>query len=368
MTAQLPDFVDKLILDGSKVGWWPDRIAAWQRGEKVPPVTIDCAMTRKCNAACSWCYASLQANEPDEITKDQFFDFLTDAAGIGVKGVSFISDGESTVAPWYAEAVEHAAALGLAVGAGSNGIKLDRLMLERVLPHLAYLRFNFPAGQRKRYAEIMGVRQAMFDTVVQNIRDAMDIVRRDGLSCTVNMMMVLDPKDGDQILPFARLAQEIRPTYSLIKHCADDREGTLGVNYDLYDGVLGDLERAEAMGTRVKWHRIESKLRRNYSQCYGAQFIMQLSGSGLVAPCGFMFNSKHQKLHIGYITKQRFKDIYASPRWKEVFDYLGSDHWDSRQRCGPGCLQNPTNEFLYAYKQGTVSLPMAPPPPHLEFL
>ena len=35
-------------------------------------------------------------------------EFLDDAAEIGVLAMNFISDGESTMVPWYAEAVEKA--------------------------------------------------------------------------------------------------------------------------------------------------------------------------------------------------------------------------------------------------------------------
>lgn len=366
--------IDELVLDGTKVGHYPDRIAAWQRGERIAPITIDCAMTRACNAACSFCYASLQSNAGHKITKQIFFDFLDDAAAIGVKGVSFISDGESTVVPWYACAVEHAASVGLAVGAGSNGIRLTRDVLERVLPHLSYLRFNFSAGERKRYAQIMGVPQEMYDVVIQNIRDGMKIIRRDNLKCSLNMQMVCHPRDGDQIVPFAKLVAELKPVYGIIKHCADDRDGTLGVDYDGYADLDGALHEAERIGREagvrlaVKWSRISNKCQRTYSACHGVNFIMQVSGSGCVAPCGFMFGEQHKKVHIGNICETRFRDIWASDRYKEVMGYLGSEHWDSRLRCGPGCLQNPSNEFLSAYKDGRVELPTSPPPPDLEFI
>lgn len=374
MSSQIPELAERLILDGTKVGWYPERIAAWRRGEKIAPITIDCAMTRACNAACDFCYASLQASEGEKITKQHFFDFLADAAAIGVKGVSFISDGESSVVPWYADAVEYAASVGLAVGAGSNGIKLTKPVLERVLPHLSYLRFNFSAGERKRYAEIMGVPQHFYDDVIQNIRDGMEIINRDKLGCTLNVQMVCAPHDGDQIIPFAKLVCELRPSYGIIKHCADDKEGTLGVDYTQYAGLTGDLQQAETLGKAagiriaVKWNRIESKCQRSYTSCHGPNFIMQLSGNGEVAPCGFMFAEQHRKLHIGNITRQRFKDIWASERWTEVMAYLGSDHWNSQKRCGPGCLQNPTNEYLSAYIAGRVELPTTPPPAHLEFI
>ena len=35
----------------------------------------------------------------------------------------------------------------------------------------------------------------------------------------------------------------------------------------------------------VKWSKIESEGTRSYQRCYGAPFMLQISGSGLVAPC-----------------------------------------------------------------------------------
>ena len=46
-----------LILDGTKIHWHKERIAAWQRGERIAPITIDMALTRACNYSCSfWPY------------------------------------------------------------------------------------------------------------------------------------------------------------------------------------------------------------------------------------------------------------------------------------------------------------------------
>lgn len=374
MSSQMPEFLDKLILDGTKVGWYPQRIAAWRRGEKIAPVTVDCAMTRRCNAACDFCYASLQASDGETITRDTFFSFLDDAAAIGVRGVSFISDGESTVVPWWADAVEHASGLGLAVGAGSNGFKLTRPALERTLKHLTYLRINFSAGERHRYSSIMGVPQKRYDEVAQNIRDGMEIINRDGLGCTLNMNFVCNPKDGDQIIPFAKLAAELKPSYAIIKHCATGINNELGVDYNKYESLEPDFHEAERIGREAgvkitaKWDRIRSKCGRGYTQCYGPRFMLQVSGNGLVAPCGMTFNSRMTALHIGNICRKRFRDIWASDRYDEVMNYLGGEHWNSKTRCPPGCLQNPTNEFLYAYANGRVELPTTPAPEHIAFL
>lgn len=392
MTA-LPEFVSQIasgapsiheyLLDESKVKWYGDRVQAWARGERIAPITMDVAWTRSCQAACHFCYAQTQASAwvpedkggPKKITQALAYGFLEDAAEIGVKGVSLISDGESTVVPWYADSIEYAASLGIKIGVGSNGIALTRPVLERILPHISYLRFNFSAGEKHRYAQIMGLEPKFYDIVLQNIRDAMDIVRRDGLKTTVNMQLVLDPKDEDQLEPFGALAKSIRPTYAIVKHCADTVEGILGINYRDYEPLFERFRALEALSDDefrmiVKWNRIVGGDKRQYTSCYGPGFQLQMSGNGLIAPCGFLFNDKFAAFHMGSILETRFRDIFHSDRYMEVLDYLGSEHFNPQDRCGSQCLQTHTNDWLFRFKNGSAALPppQAAAPPHLEFL
>ena len=55
-------------------------------------------------------------------------------------------------------------------------------MLERILPHVSYLRFNFSGGERNRYKQIMGLKDRDYDQVIQNVKDAMEIKRKHNLS------------------------------------------------------------------------------------------------------------------------------------------------------------------------------------------
>ena len=381
MTSPMPDLLEHVIspydleLDGTKVSWWRDRVEAWDRGEKIAPVTMDVAWTRQCNAACVFCYATLQANETEKIQKHHALQFLEDAAEIGVKGVSLISDGESTVVPWYEESIEHAAKCGLKVGIGTNGVRLKRKVLERILPHISYLRFNFSGGEMHRYKEIMGLKERDWQQVIQNVKDAMEIKRRDNLSVTVNMQMVVMPDMRDQIMPLAHLAKEIRPDYLIYKHCADDSAKHLGVDYKEYDKCYDAFRQAEAMGDEsfrvvVKWSRIENEGKRNYSRCFGPPFILQMSGSGLIAPCGFLFNREFSAFHIGNIVRDRFRDIFNSDRYDEVMSYLASDKFNPQERCGENCLQHNTNDWLFRHKYGNAAMVPAgtPEPAHAEFL
>ena len=86
-------------------------------GELVAPVSVDMALTRSCGAMCSFCYAMVQ--EPQErtaIKTEHALNLLDDFAEIGVKGVSLISDGESTLSRAYIPFIQHAASLGIDVG------------------------------------------------------------------------------------------------------------------------------------------------------------------------------------------------------------------------------------------------------------
>ena len=102
MTKHLNEELSQtLILDGTKIQWYTDRVKKWEKGEKIAPVTIDIALTRSCNYACHFCYAMTQENDRSVISKDHIFSFLDDAAEIGVKGISLVSDGESTISPAF---------------------------------------------------------------------------------------------------------------------------------------------------------------------------------------------------------------------------------------------------------------------------
>ena len=66
----------------------------------------------------------------------------------------------------------------------------------------------------------MGVKEDFFHRVVDNIRNMVEIKRRDNLGVTIGLQMVLMPQYADQILPLAKLGKELRVDYLVIKHCS----------------------------------------------------------------------------------------------------------------------------------------------------
>ncbi|MDR1612418.1 MAG: radical SAM protein [Planctomycetota bacterium] len=365
-----------LILDGHKLAWHRDRVEAYLAGERVAPVTMDIALTRRCNFKCVYCYGRLQDNPAEKLTLPVIRRLLDDAAEIGVKAVSLVSDGESACSPHVYEAVRHGKANGLDMAMGTNGalFRWDG-RLEGLLDDLTYLRFNISAATPERFAEIHGCPIENYEIVCGNIRACVAIKEKKRLPATIGMQMVLLPRYGDQIVPLARLAVDLGVDYLVIKHCSDDESGTLGVDYSGYGALAGALREAESLSTdrtlvKAKWSKILSGGKRSYSRCYGPPLILQMSGSGLVAPCGMLFNERYGNCHIGNIAQTRFRELWRSDRYWEVMRLIASPEFDARTMCGSLCLQHKVNECLWSVREEGAVLPRPAEdvPPHVNFI
>ncbi|MBF0595249.1 MAG: SPASM domain-containing protein, partial [Candidatus Omnitrophica bacterium] len=287
---------------------------------------------------------------------------------------SFVSDGESTCSPYLYDAITHGYGKGLDMALGTNGFLLKRDKLSEILPCLTYLRFNISAGTRDAYAKVMGCDVTCYDQVMGTIRACVDLKKKNGWPVTIGLQMVLLPKYADQIIPLARLGSELGVDYLVIKHCSDDENGALGVDYAAYHQLSEVIKEAEALSrpdyqVSAKWSKILSDGKRSYSQCYGPPFILQISGSGLVAPCGFLFNDKYNQYHIGNIVDTSFKEIWQSDRYWQVMDLITSKKFDAKTMCGTLCLQHKVNECLAGLKAGgKFPEPGEKAPQHINFI
>jgi MoaA/NifB/PqqE/SkfB family radical SAM enzyme len=367
--------MSQLVLDGHKLLWHQERVQKWLAGERIAPITIDCALTRRCTYRCTYCYGQLQANDEKKMTREVIIRFLDDAAEIGVKAISFVSDGESTCSPHLYDAIQRGKQNGLDMALGTNGYLLKDERLRDILPALTYLRFNISSADPERYAAIHGCRPADYHKVIKTIQQCVEIKKCDGLGVTLGLQMVLLPEFKDQILPLAQLGRTLGVDYLVIKHCSDDEKRSLGVNYDAYFDLVETLKKAESYSNeyyivQAKWSKILSHGKRCYSRCYGPPFIMQFSGSGLVAPCGMLFNRNYKKYHIGNIAETSFKEIWQSDRYWEVIQLIGSKAFDARTMCGSLCLQHKVNEFLWDLRNDTIDFerPASETPMHVNFI
>ena len=368
----------ELILDSHKLSYHIDRVNAWESGERIAPISVDMALTRSCGAMCSFCYAMMQ--EPQErasIKIQHALNLLDDFAEIGVKGVSLISDGESTLSKAYVPFIQHANQVGIDVGNATNGWEWEPDKIDQVLPYLSWVRFTVAAGRPESYSKIMfkGPEHThVFDRAMKHIKYAVDLKKKLNLKVTLGIQMVLMPEFKDEILDFAKLAVDLGVDYGVIKHCSDDEYHTLGVDYSLYADMYSLLTEAEAMSNAntkiiVKWEKIKDS-KATYQRFYGPAFLLQISGSGLVAPSGMFFNARYSKFHIGNFTEQRFIDIWKSDTYWNVMNYLASPKFDAQTMMGTLPIQHYVSVALDNHLKGIQKIDEAhgTDPLHVNFL
>ena len=369
----------ELILDSHKLSYHTDRVNSWESGERIAPVTVDMALTRACGSMCKFCYAMMQ--EPQErhgIKTHHALNLLDDFAEIGVRGVSLVSDGESTLSKAYVPFVQHAAKNGINVGNATNAWEWGPEKSEQVLPHMSWIRFTVAAGTPEKYAEIMykgPEHTEVYDKAIRNIKYAVKFKKKHNLSVTLGIQMVLMPEFKDEIIPFAKLGVDLGVDYAVIKHCSDDEYHTLGVDYSKYEQMYELLEQAESLSTEktkviVKWDKINDKGKPSYKRFYGPPFLLQISGSGLVAPSGMFFNARYSKLHIGDFTSERFIDIFKSDKYWRAMNYLASPAFDAQTMMGTLPIQHYISTALDSHVKGTKKIVAAngEKPLHFNFL
>ena len=368
-----------LILDSHKLSYNMDRVDAWEAGERIAPVSVDMALTRACGAMCSFCYAMMQESQArSSIKTASTLNLLDDFSSIGIRSVSLVSDGESTLSKAYVPFIQHAAELGIDVGNATNAWEWEPDKIEQVLPYLTWVRFTVAAGRPESYASIMykgPEHTEVFDRAIKHIKYAVDLKMRKGLSVTLGIQMVLMPHLKDEIIPFAQLGLDLGVDYAVIKHCSDDEQHTLGIDYSQYDSLHDLLIQAESMSNDqtkiiVKWDKIKDGDKPSYNRFYGPQFLLQISGSGLVAPSGMFFNARYSKLHIGNFTEERFIDIWKSERYWRAMNYLASPSFNAQTMMGSLPIQHYVSVALDNHAKGIQRIQpgMEPKPLHVNFL
>ena len=137
MSAPVQTREGELILDSHKLSYHMDRVMAWEAGERIAPVSVDMSLTRACGAMCSFCYAMMQESQSrSSIKTAHALNLLDDFAEIGIRSVSLVSDGESTLSQAYVPFIQHASKLGIDVGNATNAWEWGPEKIEQVLPHL----------------------------------------------------------------------------------------------------------------------------------------------------------------------------------------------------------------------------------------
>lgn len=356
------------MMDGHKLCWHLDRVNAWQREERIAPLHIDVGLSKGCNIRCAYCFGSMQGNTFADgpvayFPREPLLHYLRDAGDVGVRSMAFIGEAEPLLNPHVYEAIVCGKKSGVDISLGTNGTLFDTGRDgDEALEHLSWLRFNLSAASPDAYRVIHG--RDLFPVVQRKIRHVVAAKNRRGLSVTIGLQMVLVPENVDQVLPLARLGRELGVDYLVVKQCSDTVDNTLGVFNRLgdYAGFAEALAEAEELSTDnyaviIKWQKVTNRGVRGYRRCLGVPFLLYSSGDGRIYPCGMFFDQREEEFRLGDLTRQSFKQILESDRYRDVVRRVGEI--DVQRHCYANCRTDSINDFLWKLKH---------PPEHVNFI
>ncbi len=279
---------------------------------------------------------------------------------MGVKAVGILGDGEPTLHPDLYTCLAEGAKTGLDLALATNGVTLKPSAFPLLLDSLVWLRFTLCSADGKNYKTMMGRNEETFHKVIRNIETLANSKQKLSSKCTIGIQMVLTDECADQIIPLAKLGQEIGVDYFVVKQTSErdtSEQNTIARDYTKHEELFLQAETFSRDNYSVIVKRLKmQKEKRQYDNCYGCEFLPQISGAGDLYNCGNFFGNPD--FHIGNIIDRSFKEIINSGRYREVMNRV-KQGIDVHSQCGIGCRQNEINEYLDFLKAQ---------PPHINFI
>ena len=348
----------KRLMDGTKILWHMDRVREfYDEGKRISPLLINLGASKKCNANCIYCYGNFQGKDQvSSIAREPLLNLFSSAAGLGVKAIEIIGDGEPTLNPHIYDAMDAGKKEGLDMAFSTNGILLnDDEKRENVLRNNKWMRFNLSAGTKEGYKKIHRVDQ--FDRVVDNIKAMVKLKKEKGYECDIGLQAVYVPGLMDEeMIAESKLAVELGVDYLVIKQCSLPEDGTVAdVSFDVKDydkpEVIKILKDCEAMSTDkteivVKWSFMEIGKKRPYNHCVDVPLLFQVSGNGKCYPCGYLFGD--ERYEYGDLNKQSLAEILNSERYWGIINKMINE-FNVHKDCQGCCRHDEINEFISNY-------------------
>jgi radical SAM protein with 4Fe4S-binding SPASM domain len=349
---------DSYMMDGHKLLWHLDRVAQWQAGERVAPLHVDMGISAGCNMACTYCYGVIQGRTGFgtdvkgrfNMPKEAILRFFKDAKDVGIRSIALIGEGENTLNPALYDAVTYAKEIGLDLGLATNGVSISRApdKLETLLTGLTWLRVNISAATPEAFERVHQVTQ--YARVVENIDMMVKAKKKHGYPCTLGLQMVMTKQNFDQVVPLAELGGQLDADYFVIKPCSDTGDKELdSPDKELLDNwhVFEEAKRFSKPGgyeVIPKFEKLGNMGYKDYDVCFGTRFIIAVSGTGNVFPCGHWFDVRQDEFLMGNIIERPFSEIFRSERYWEVQKRI--ETVNVNKDCESNCRQHYINRFL----------------------
>lgn len=345
----------KLIFHPQRVSQWLEADNDWEKEKKVYPIYVEMSPYGGCNHRCTFCGVDYMGYQNIKYDTTLIKERIAEMGRLGVKSIMFAGEGEPLLHKDLAEIIEHTKKSGIDPSITTNFVPANASSLDIFLKNSSWIKISINAGSAATYANIHKTKERDFDKVLENMRLAVEIKRKNNYSCTLGAQLLLLPENANEVLEFSKLIKEIGLDYIVIKPYSQHLFSETKVYEDItYDSML-DLERdlkllngdgfSAIFRAETMKKMAESKV--PYERCYSTPFFWgYVSTDGNVYGCSCYLGQTH--FCYGNINDNTFEDIWESGKRKESLEFIRTK-LDITQ-CRTNCRMDAINRYLWELK------------------
>ena len=298
-------------------------IAGWLRDRRpLFPAVLQVQTINRCNAACQMCpYPQTIAREPREVMSMELWRKIAEecAAEAGCHSVVPMAQNEPLLDPLLDERVAYfreRARPDQEIELVTNGASLDAARLERLGAHgVDLISISVSATDAVTYARIMGGLKWR-----RTLRNLASIRRHRSRQVNVFIRFIRQRDNASQARAFRRRWR--RAGFNVLEYEINDRAGTVAHYTALREPPsLGRCFRA--------WLR-RFFSRRIFPVCPHAFSIAHVLQNGAMPLCT---NDWQHREVLGNVRQQRIRDIYNSPRAREIRELMRQGRYEEIAPC-----------------------------------
>ena len=348
--------MENLLIDNHKLLYHEKELKNALAGEPIAPIYVDLGIHNACNYRCVHCGPGFRGHGGYHIKREPLLKLMRDMGEAGVKSVLIGGTGDPSLNPHLVEAIEVGKEHGLDIAVTSNGALLNSEKLERMLPHLTWMRFNILATSEKAFYDMhLPVKKNgnVREDVIDNLKNAVRIKKEHDLNVTINVITCVFDENLDDIENTVQLVKEVGVDYIMIKPPSLNQKNV--EEYDKYKVTVTDKYKSltkltsysdDKFSVYVRWNAFDDEHEKGYDKCFGLPFIWQIDGDGGVYACGSFL--QEDRYCYGNINKQSFKDIVKSEHTCNTMKYVGT--MPDAKYCDTHCRPHTINKFLWKVK------------------
>jgi len=353
--------IDQAVLDGHKLNYHTELLQRWLAGQDIWPLYFEIGPTSACNNRCVFCAYTYLGHAPRYIDSGRLKEAMSVLAGHGAKSCMFAGEGEPLLHPEIVSFIQHAGAVRLEAAITTNLLAADAAMLEKILPHLKWLRCSLNAATAEQYRFVHQCAGENFEKVCRNLQEAVRLKKVLKPDTTVGVQTVILPELAGRLKAFGRRLHEFGVDYWSLKPCIRHPQmeyQPAEIGKEQWQEIVAGVREA-APGLNViareasRQGTVESE--RGYEHCLGLPFFAEIISDGRVFSCGPKLGD--EAFCYGNINETSFAAIWQSERRRSICAYAARE-LDVCQ-CMPSCRLHQINRFLWG---------LAHPPEHVNFV